>query len=241
MNANKMNLLLLPGLLNDERLWRHQMESLDKAAACTVADLTGHHTIAALANAALAQMPPGPFAMAGLSMGGYVALEIMRHAPERVVALALLDTSARPDSPESRENRLKLMALADQDFPEVVNTLIPKLLHPLHQKDAAITTLIRGMAERVGKDAFMRQQRAIMSRVDSRQFLHQISCPTLVLCGREDGITPVEMHEEMVVAIRGAQVEIIDGCGHLSAIERPVEVSRALEKWLVDANLRLVV
>jgi len=225
-------LVLLPGLLNDARLWRAQIDGLADVATTQVADLTGADSISALATAVLAAAPAPRFALAGLSMGGYVALEIMRQAPERVIALALLDTSARPDTPEATENRRQLMNLAETDFPAVTAKLIPKLVSPAQQSDPVIVDLLNAMANTVGKEAFLRQQRAIMGRVDSRPHLAAIRCPTLLLCGREDVITPVEIHEELHSGIAGAQLRVIDQCGHLSTLGQPQQVTQALREWL---------
>src|ERR1700693_4409881 len=123
---------ILPGLLEDSDAFQHQIEHLREFAPCTVADLTRADTIAGLAGQALEQAPPGPLALAGHSMGGYVALEIMRQAPERVARLALLNTHARSDSPEATENRKRLMALAEKEFQSVITTLMPKLVTPGH-------------------------------------------------------------------------------------------------------------
>jgi pimeloyl-ACP methyl ester carboxylesterase len=228
----QINLFLLPGLLNDARLWQPQINGLAELAHASVADLTGADSIAALAGAALAQAPAGRFALAGLSMGGYVALEIMRQAPDRVMGLALLDTTARPDTPQATENRHKLMQLAQTDFPAVLDTLLPKLVHPSRVNDAAITDVINAMAYSVGVEAFLRQQRAIMGRIDGRLFLGDIACPTLVLCGREDTITPVEVHEELASGIPDAELVVIEECGHLSTLGQPQQITRALRKWL---------
>jgi pimeloyl-ACP methyl ester carboxylesterase len=232
MATDKINLVLLPGLLTDARLWQPQIDALAGDADITVADLTRHDSIAALAADVLAQAPAGPFALAGLSMGGYVALEIMRQAPQRVLTLALLDTNARPDTAEASAAREQLIALADENWPEVVASLLSKLLHPAHLEDPALAAVITAMADAVGKDAFVRQQRAIMQRIDSRPFLHRIGCPTLVICGREDRLTPLEMHEEIVVAIPAAVIEIIDSSGHLTTLEQPSPVNAALKKWV---------
>jgi pimeloyl-ACP methyl ester carboxylesterase len=229
---NRLSLLLLPGLLCDDRLWRHQVAGLTEMADATVADLSGADSIAGLARDALARAPAERFVLAGLSMGGYVALEVMRQAPERVLGLALLDTSARPDTPEATENRRKLVQLAETDFPAVTETLLPKLLHPSHVADAAIVDVVRAMADSLGPEVFARQQRAIIGRIDSRPFLAAIDCPTLVLCGREDAITPLEVHDEMASAIAGASRAVIEQCGHLSTLEQPRLVTDALLSWL---------
>ncbi|MDI1302974.1 MAG: alpha/beta fold hydrolase [bacterium] len=229
-------LLLLPGLLNDARLWEAQISGLADIADITVADSTRENSMAALASAALAQAPAQHFALAGLSMGGYVALEIMRQAPERVTGLALLDTSARPDTAEATQNRRKLIKLAGNSFPAVVNGLLPKMVHPAHLQDAELTGIFRAMALTVGQAAFVRQQEAIIGRIDSRPFLKNIKCPTLVLCGRDDAITPVSLHEEMVAGIPASRLVIIEECGHLSVLEQPQQVNDAFEEWLHCIN-----
>lgn len=231
--SSSIPLVLLPGLLNDSRLWRAQIDGLSDVAKPQVADLTGADTIRTLAAAVLAAVPAPKFALAGLSMGGYVALEIMRQAPDRVMALALLDTSARADTPEATENRRQLMSLAETDFLAVTAKLLPKLLTPTQQGDPAIVDVIYAMANAAGKDAFLRQQRAIMGRADSRPHLAAIHCPTLVLCGREDAITPVAIHEELQNGIAGSQLRVIDQCGHLSTLGQPQQVTQALREWLI--------
>lgn len=232
MSRPRPHLLLLPGLLCDARLWRHQAAALADQAHVTVADLSGADSIAELAANVLAQAPDECFALAGLSMGGYVALEIIRQAPERVLALALLDTSATADSAEAMETRENLMQLAESDFPAVVAILLPKLLHPAHLWDRELVESIQAMANSLGPEVFMRQQQAILSRIDSRPFLPQIRCPTLVLCGHDDSITPVPLHEELATTIPGARLVVIEECGHLSTLEQPRRVSRELRYWL---------
>jgi pimeloyl-ACP methyl ester carboxylesterase len=222
----------LPGLLDDERLWQHQAAVLSPQHPFFTADLTGHDSIALLASAALSRAPAERFALVGLSMGGYVAFEIMRQAPERVLALALLDTSARPDSQQAIELRTNLMALARTDFQAVVQSITPRIVHPSHLVDQAIVKVIEEMAYTVGPENFDRQQRAIMGRIDSRPFLRGIACPTLVLCGREDLLTPVALHEEMAAGIPNAKLVLIDQCAHMSALEQPQQVTAALDAWL---------
>ncbi|MFH0777152.1 MAG: alpha/beta fold hydrolase [Candidatus Eisenbacteria bacterium] len=230
---NKLNLLLLPGLLNDARLWKDQVSKLSEMVTASVADLTGADSVTSLAAAALTQAPRIRFALAGLSMGGYVALEIMRQAPDRVLALALLDTTARPDTPAAIEARRNLMQLAESNFPAVMETLLPRQVHPSRLSDTSLVEVIGAMANSVGKEAFLRQQRAMIGRIDSRPSLPQIWCPTLVLCGREDVITPVEVHEEMAAGIHGSSLAILEECGHLSTLEQPEQVTDALREWLL--------
>ena len=230
--TQKINLLFLPGLLTDARLFQFQIEDLSDIAQSTVADLTVADTIEELAAEALAHAPPR-FALAGLSMGGYVALEIMRQAPDRVQGLALLSTSARPDTPEASENRKKLMAQAENNFQIVLDDLMPKLVHPSRMIYHSIIDTVYSMGHRIGKEAFMRQQRAIMGRIDSRPYLGQITGgPTMVLCGRQDILTPLELHEEMAVAIPDSRLVVIEECAHLSTMGQPKLVSEAMRDWL---------
>lgn len=229
---HKPHLLLLPGMLSDARLWQHQAAALAELAHITVADLSHADSITELATKVLDQAPDENFALAGLSLGGYVALEIMRQAPQRVLGLALLDTSAQADSAEAKQGRQALMDKAEHDFPAVISGLLPKLLHLRHLADADLVEMITAMANSLGQAAFMRQQRAMLGRIDSRPGLAQISCPTLILCGREDAITPLAVHQELAAAIAGAQLRVLDDCGHLSTLEQPERVDQALTLWL---------
>jgi len=232
--VKKTSLVLLPGLLCDRELWHRQIESLGDVASPWVADLTLDDSMAAMARRVLAAAPPD-FALAGLSMGGYCALEIMRQAPARVTRLALLDTGARADSPEQTARRRGLIELAEKgDFKGVTPRLLPLFLHPDHLKDADLAGRVTAMAHRVGKDAFLRQQKAIMGRIDSRPYLPRVACPTLLLCGRQDQLTPPALHEEMAAQIPGALLEVIEDCGHLSTMERPDAVDAALRIWLTE-------
>ena len=229
----KHPLVLLPGLLCDPALWQPQIKALgDIAEPIVVGDLSQDESLVAMAERVLAEAPPR-FALAGLSMGGYCAQEILRQAPERVLRLALLDTSARADTDEQRARRRGLIELAQKgQFKGVTPRLLPLLIHPDRLEDTDLTTVVTGMAERIGRDAFLRQQKAIMDRPDGRADLAVVGCPTLVLCGREDALTPLELHEEMVRLIPDARLAIVEQCGHLSTIERPDAVNAALRRWL---------
>jgi pimeloyl-ACP methyl ester carboxylesterase len=221
---------ILPGLLEDADAFGAQVDALREVAAFAVADLTAEDSIAALAASALRQAPPGPLALVGHSMGGYVALEIMRQAPERIERLALLNTNARPDSAEATANRRRLMALAQKDFPAVIQALLPKLVNPEHLESVSGT--ITEMALATGKEAFLRQEEAIIGRIDSRPRLGAIRCPTLVVAAGDDQLMPVEVLEELAGAIPGARLATLAGCGHMASLERPAEVTKLLREWL---------
>ena len=223
------DLLLLPGLICDERLWRDVMAGLGVRAR--VADLTQDDSIAAMASRTLAQAP-ARFALGGLSMGGYVALEIMRQAPDRVTHLALLDTSARADTEERRETRRKGIEMIGQGkFIGVSRGLLGQLVAP-HHLGTPLADEVQAMSERVGGDVYIRQQVAIMNRVDSRPTLAQISVPTLVGVGELDKMTPLELAEEMASGIQGAELVQFPDSAHLPTMENPGAVVAAMRRWL---------
>lgn len=227
-------LILLPGLLCDARLFERQRQAIAaRGREVRVADLTRHDSVADMA-ASVLEGAPERFALGGLSMGGYVALEVVRQAaPGRVTRLALMDTQARPDAEENKARRRDLLALAERgDFKGVTPRLLPQLVDRRRLGDDHLTGLIRAMAEAVGREGFARQQRAIMGRADSRPSLAAIAVPTLVLCGREDALTPPELHREMAAAIPDATLVELPRCGHLPPLERPEAVTRQLLGWL---------
>jgi pimeloyl-ACP methyl ester carboxylesterase len=230
--AAKPNLLLIPGLLCSPALWTEQVRALNDIADIGVADHTRHASLPEIAEAILAEAPPR-FALAGLSMGGYIAYEIIRRAADRVTRLALLDTGARADAPERRPQRLRLIALAEQEGAvRAQQELLPLLIHTDRLRDKPLVDTVLQMAADTGLAAFKRQQTAIMARPDNRALLPTISCPTLVLVGREDALTPPSLAEEIAAGIPGARLEIIPECGHLSSLEQPEAVNRALRIWL---------
>jgi len=230
--SERLPLILIPGLLCDTALWQNQINYLKNIANSIVSDITRHDSIAAIASDILINAPP-QFALAGLSMGGYVALEIMRQAPQRVVKLALLDTAARADTPVQQERRRLLLTLSRTgQFKGVTPRLLPLLIHPERLQDTALTKIVMDMAERVGRDAFANQQTAILNRIDSRPFLKDITCPTLIMGGRQDAITPPDVVQELADGIPGAQHHMIEDCGHLSTLERPEAVNALMREWL---------
>ena len=232
--TNKTPLVLVPGLLCDAALWRAQVEDLSDIAAPWVADVTRDDSMTAMAQRVLAEAPPR-FALAGLSMGGYVAQAIMRTAPERVTRLALLDTGSRADTDDQKSRRRGLIELAEKgEFHGVTPRLLPAFLHPDRLTDEPLTEAVTAMTARVGKEAFLRQQRAIMSRPDARPNLPAIACPTMILCGRQDSLTPLDLSEEMAGLIKGSHLEIVEDSGHLSTMERPWEVSVLMRQWLTE-------
>lgn len=225
-------LVLVPGLNCTSALFASQIEALGRDRDIMVADHTLDETMEAMAARLLAGAPER-FALAGLSMGGYVALAVIRQAPGRVTRLGLLDTNARADAPAAKPNREELMALAQSGrFDEVHDALWPRLVHPDRRGDIPLERTVRGMMVDTGAGAFVRQQRAIIGRSDSRDRLATIAVPTLVLVGADDVLTPPEQATEMADLIPGASLAIVPHCGHLSSLERPAAVTEALAGWL---------
>ena len=191
-----------------------------------------HESMADIARSILASAPDR-FALIGLSMGGYVSFEIMRQAPERVVKLALLDTSARPDSAEQTANRrAQISQSGNVPVGTLVDAMFPRLVHASRHGDARLRQVLRLMAEEVGGTGFVRQQMAIIGRPDSRPTLGAIRCPTLVLVGDGDALTPPPVAEEIAKGIEGATLVKVPECGHCSTLECPEQVTRALMDFL---------
>lgn len=225
-------ILLVPGLVCTAELFGSQLPALWTRGPVIVASTLGGDSMGAIADDILADAPPR-FALAGLSMGGYLAFEILRRAPERVERLALLDTSARPDTPEQSERRRGLMARLDSEaFEAVIEPVLRGLPAPARREDEALFQTNLRMARAVGADGFRRQTRAIIGRPDSRPDLAGITIPALVLVGDQDAVTPPEIAREMADAIPGARLSIIPDSGHVSTLEQPEAITQALLDWL---------
>lgn len=221
-------IVCIPGLACSPRLYVEQIPRLWTVGPVTIAQHSGDDSMEAIARSILASAPER-FALIGLSMGGYISLEIMRQAPVRVAKLALLDTTARPDTPEQTENRRLQISLAEKvPIAELVDALFPRLVHPSRRSDAELRDINRTMAEETGAAGYIRQQTAIMGRRDSRPFLRDIHCPTLVLVGDSDELTPPDRTLEMAHEIAGSRLVTVPQCGHLSTLEHPQFVTQAI-------------
>ena len=232
--SESLPIVLVAGLNCSARLYAPQLTPLWQFGPVTVADHRRDDSMAAIARRILAASPPR-FALAGLSMGGYIAFEIMRQAPGRVARLALLDTGARAEVPERTAVRKPLMDLARSGrFAEITDSQYPTLVHKSRHGDAALKAEVRAMNEETGPEAYLRQQQAIITRPDSRPGLGAIACPTLVLVGDADEATPPELAREMAAGIPGAKLVVVPECGHLSTLERPEAVNAALVAWLAQ-------
>jgi pimeloyl-ACP methyl ester carboxylesterase len=228
----KLTLILLPGQLCDAALWDAQARALADVADIRVADLTLDDTVEAMAQRILADAPPR-FAVCGLSLGGYVAFELVRRAPGQATHLALMNTSARPDTEDRSEQRERSVRAARIGaFKGVTPRFLPTILHPDHAADPAMAEIVLEMTERVGRVAFERQQHAAISRPDCRPLLPLIACPTLVVGGTEDRVAPPALQLEIATGIANAQLDILDVCGHLAPIEQAEAVNRLMRAWL---------
>jgi pimeloyl-ACP methyl ester carboxylesterase len=227
-----MPILLVPGLANSPRIYAPVIPALWRYGPVMVANHIRDDNMALIARRILAEAPPR-FALAGHSMGGYIAFEIMRQAPDRVAKLALINTQARPDTPEATARRRGQIARAEAgEFHAVLDELFSGFVHPSRRGDATLRQLVRDMGDDVGAEAFVRQQTAVIGRADSRPTLATIKCPTLVLTGDEDNTIPNSLSVEMAEGIFGAKLTILPHCGHMPQPEQPQATADALVEWL---------
>jgi pimeloyl-ACP methyl ester carboxylesterase len=235
--AAGQRLVLVPGLMCDSTVWRDAMVELAPSVMTWVANVHDLDRIETMAQALLAGAPTEPFALAGHSLGGRVALEVLRQAPQRVERLALLDTGweARPPGlagEEERDRRYNLVALARREgMSAVARRWLPGMLHP-RWLGSALERELTAMVERCSPEAFAAQTEALLNRPDAGALLGAVACPTLVLCGRDDAWSPLARHEELARRIPGAKLVVVDDCGHMSSVEQPAAVTAALVEWL---------
>jgi pimeloyl-ACP methyl ester carboxylesterase len=229
---NTMPILLVPGLVSSPRIFAPVIPALWRLGPVTVANHIRDDNMGAIARRILAEAPPR-FALAGHSMGGYIAFEIMRQAPERVAKLALINTQARPDTPETTTRRRGQIARAQGgEYHAILDELFSGFVHPSRREDASLRQLVHDMGDDIGPEAFVRQQMAVMHRADSRPMLAWIKCPTLVLSGDEDNTIPNSLSVEMAGGIPGAKLVILPNCGHLPQPEQPQATADAMVEWL---------
>jgi pimeloyl-ACP methyl ester carboxylesterase len=229
---NSMPILLVPGLVSSPRIFAPVVSALWRQGPVTVANHIRDDNMGAIARRILAEAPPR-FALAGHSMGGYIAFEIMRQASDRVAKLALINTQARPDTPEATARRHGQIARAKGgEYHAILDELFSIFVHPSRRDRADLRQLVHDMGDDIGVDAFVRQQAAVMGRTDSRPTLAWIKCPTLVLTGDEDNTIPNSLSKEMADGIHGAKLTVIPHCGHLPQIEQPQATADALVEWL---------
>ena len=222
--------------LTDERLYAAQVAALEADYECAVFAFRDHDSLAGMAQELLAKTPER-FTLIGLSLGGYLAFEIIRRQLQRLERLVLMDTTAAADHPARRAGRLADIAKVSEGG---IEALIPELparwLHPAHVQRVELTNLVSSMVRSIGARGQFNQQTAMLSRPDSHADLERVRVPTLLMCGREDPVTPVQDHEAMAACIPGARLEVIESCGHLSTIEQPEVVNRVLRNWLRETE-----
>ena len=225
-------IVLVPGLYCTARVYSAQIPALWNHGPVTIADHTREDDVDAIA-AQILSTAPARLALAGVSMGGYVALAIQRAAPERIERLALLSTAATPDDERQKDVRRRGQALEREGrFEDILQAGWPLLAHPDHQDDEALKDVMREMHDAIGLDASIRQLQAVMDRPDARPQLGSIDVPTLVLVGDEDRTTPPERAREMADAIPDARLVVVPRAGHLVLLEQPDATTRALADWL---------
>lgn len=230
---SKPALVLLPGLLNDSRVFTPQITALKAHAAIVSPQLWHADTIDALVERVLAEAPPS-FALAGFSMGGYVALEVFRRAPKRVKRLALIATTARGETPEGRKRREALIAQTRLGrWRGITQLMLPLLIHPDKLKDKALVATLQEMAMTIGGAGYANQQRAIIGRRDNRKLLSKVNVPTIVIAGRDDQVLSFAMSEEIAAGIKGARLIALERCGHVAPLEQPAGVTAALREWFL--------
>lgn len=232
----KEALLFVPGAFTDRRLFAHQLDHLGEVADPCFVELPDVDDVAAMAEAILARAP-ARFALAGLSLGGVVAFEILRRAPARVSRLALLATSHEPDPPPvTALRRASIDRVRGGDFAGQVETVVPVLLGPATRARADHVAAVRAMVTALGPERYARQVEAIMTRPDQRDVPAAIACPTLVLGGRDDPVTPVDAHRALAATIPTARLAVVEQAGHLVTMDQPVAVTALLRDWLAYAG-----
>lgn len=233
----KTPLLLIPGLLCDDAVWTAQVSGLADIADVRVANNGDTDSLGALAETIIARAPPR-FALAGHSMGGRIALEVVRRAPDRLSGLALLDTGYEALAPgeageKEAAGRHALLELARrQGMRAMARTWVQGMVYPPRLRDAELVDAILAMFERRTPDLYAKQIRALLSRSDATSVMRSIPCPTLVLCGREDAWASPARHEVMAKMIPGSTLAVIPECGHMAPMERPEAVNAAFRQWL---------
>ncbi len=231
---DKQPLLLIPGLACTSALWADQVRSLADIADIRVADHTRSETMPGIVEQILAAAPER-FALAGFSMGGYIAMEMMRTAPERITRLALIGAKHSQDDEAAARRRLTSIRLAENGrYADAISQMMPLLVHPDRQKDETLISAIRTMAHSLGAHAFIRQQKANLGRGLSTDVLKNIQRPTLILCGRQDQLTPPLVHQKMVNLVSNSVMKVIEECGHMAPMEKPDAVTAALRDWLAE-------
>ncbi|MBZ5500930.1 MAG: alpha/beta hydrolase [Acidobacteriia bacterium] len=239
MSLAPPHLLLLPGLACDAEVWKHQARSLAQSTTVTIADYGSSDSLPGMAQVVL-DGAPERFALGGHSMGGRVAFEILRRAPERVVGVGLLDTGHRGWVPgeageRERAERMAFVELArTQGMRAMARSWLQRMVHPARLADESLTSAIVEMFGRKTPEIFAAQIQALLNRPDATPVLQGLRCPAMLLCGREDAWSVLATHREMAALIPGSKLVVIENCGHMAPMERPEEVTAAMTEWFAS-------
>lgn len=232
MRETNQSLNLVPGLICDDEVWAHPQSHLSDVADCRIVPADEADTMQELARAVL-ESAPDTFAIAGFSMGGYVALEVLRQAPERVTRLALLDTSSRGDTLEKAAGRTAAIADCEEGrFDDLLDRFVPLLLHSERMSEP-LAAQVRAMGHRVGPALFARRHRAMRTRTDGRDLLAGCEIPVRAIVGRSDALTSVEENQEIADLAPRGRLSIVEDCGHMPPLERPQAATALLRDWLL--------
>jgi pimeloyl-ACP methyl ester carboxylesterase len=230
-------LILLPGLAADAVMWQAQLTALAAQSAewqPHVTDVHSRHGSIEEMAAALLSEHPGDLVLCGASMGGIIAMEVVRQAPQRIRGLVLLGTNARPETAEMRTLREGAIAVFFREggVEEIIRANVALAFHPRQAANPALVESYLAFVFKAGASQLIRQNRAIMSRPDARVHLPRVACPTLVMCGDADQLTPPDCSREIADLIPGAELIWVPQCGHMLTMEKPAVVNAALLGWL---------
>jgi pimeloyl-ACP methyl ester carboxylesterase len=227
-------LVLIPGMLNNASLWNAVLPALGRQVKVIVPTFSMQDSIAAMADAVLAAVPTGAFALAGFSMGGWVAQEIVRRARDRVSRIAFISCSSGRASVNERDMFARAIAAAPTNFEAIIERMLPMVVHPSRLEDKPLCEAAKAMWRDVGPRVYAQQCRAVMERPDYRAQLRELKVPVLVTCGHQDQVTPPAFARKLAGLIPSARLALVERCGHLLPLERPIELAALLRRWLED-------
>jgi pimeloyl-ACP methyl ester carboxylesterase len=225
-------LVLIPGMLNNAMLWDTVASKLADVADVTIPVFEHENSLAAMADSVLARAPAGPLAVAGFSMGGWVAQEIVRRAKDRVTRLAFISSGSGPADERERNAFARTSKSEGFDFQAMLEKMFPVAVHASRLNDAALRAAAINMWRKVGDATYQRQRRAVVDRPDLRSHLRNLDVPVLIACGRDDQVLPPALSHELALLVPHARLVFIEQCGHMTPLEHPDEVTRLLRQWL---------
>ncbi|WP_321397044.1 alpha/beta hydrolase [Emcibacter sp.] len=234
MSSSSPTLILIPGLLSDAIVWKHAAETLEKLLPVRIADVSAGISLTKMAEDIL-NNTTGPLYVAGHSMGARIAIEMVKLAPERVKKLALIDTGIHPRKEGEEAKRQVLVDLAyNEGMKALAEKWLPPMVHEDRHRDQKLMNTLTAMVLRADPDQHKRQIQALLDRPDAANFFPSIKCPVLLVVGRQDQWSPLAQHEEMLAGLENAKLAVIEDAGHFAPIERPEDVTKALENWVKE-------